>query len=95
MISAGRAAAGWQPRQWRLVWLGAGFLVIALMAFLVGRALRSKPATEAANGAGRRAPAASASSSGAAPAGPAGETPGLEEARGLLRAPRSIRPSPS
>ena len=54
------------------------------MALLVGRALRSKPATEAANGAGRRAPAASASSSGAAPAGPAGETPGLEEARGLV-----------
>ena len=63
--------------------MGAGFLVIALMALLIGRALRSKPATEVANGAARKAPAPS-SASGTAPARPAGETPGIEEARGLI-----------
>jgi len=78
-----RSGAG-QPRQWRLAWIGAGFLVIALMALLIGRALRSTPGTEAANGAARKAPATSAATPGTAPARPGGETPGLEEARGLV-----------
>jgi hypothetical protein len=82
---ARRPARAEPPRQWRLIWIGAGFLVIALMALLIGRGLRSRPETEAANVAARKGPGAAASPAGTgAPERPAADIPALEEARGLV-----------
>ena len=82
------------PRQWRLVWIGSGFLLIVLVGLTIGRALRSHPA------AGPSAPVASAPAPvprpgrSAAPAlpppvpvpAPANEDPRIEQARQMLAA---------
>src|SRR6185312_15730577 len=82
------------PRQWRLVWIGSGFLLIVLVGLTIGRALRSHPAE------GPGAPVASAPvpvprpGRSAAPAlpppvpvpAPANEDPRIEQARQMLAA---------
>jgi len=86
------------PRQWRLVWIGCGFLLIVLIGLTIGRALRSggHPAAEAV----APAPAASAPAArprpGVAPSpappppapvpAPANEDPRIEQARQMLAA---------
>jgi len=82
------------PRQWRLVWIGSGFLLIVLVGLTIGRALRSHPAE------GPGAPVAAAPAPvprpgrAAAPAppppapvpAPANEDPRIEQARQMLAA---------
>jgi serine/threonine-protein kinase len=74
------------PRQWRLAWMGAAFVGVALLALLIGRALRAPRAPEGAAGGKASAVARPAGSPAvpAASAGHAGEDPRLEEARGLI-----------
>jgi hypothetical protein len=71
------------PLQWRLAWFGAGFLLLAMLALLVGRALRSPPAPEVAAAGGRSSPAGSAAGP-AMPAKPGADSARLEEARGMI-----------
>src|SRR6185312_13505666 len=82
------------PRQWRLGWIGSGFLLIVLVGLTIGRALRSHPAE------GPGAPVAAAPAPvprpgrAAAPAppppapvpAPANEDPRIEQARQMLAA---------
>ncbi len=70
------------PLQWRLAWFGAGFLLLAMLALLVGRALRSPSAPEVA-AAGARSSAGSAAPPAPGKAGGAHDAR-LEEARGMI-----------
>ncbi len=89
-----------RPRQWRLVWIGCGFLLIVLIGLTIGRALRSggHPAAVAAGGEPVASPRAAAPpvSQAAPPAhpapppaavpAPASEDPRIEQARQMLAA---------
>ncbi len=86
-----------RPRQWRLVWIGCGFLLIVLVGLTIGRALRSgghpTGVTAGAEPAAPPRPAA-APVPRAAPAAPppppvpapANEDPRIEQARQMLAA---------
>jgi serine/threonine-protein kinase len=68
-----------QPvRQFRLAWIGALFLVVALLALLLGRGLRTHE--QEAVAAARAAPAAAQ----VAPSAAASDNPGLEQARQMV-----------
>jgi tetratricopeptide (TPR) repeat protein len=72
-----------------MAWVGALFLVVALLALLIGRGLgrgRDGTATAAAtpSAPGSPAPAVGAGPAAAAPAATGGETPQLEQARQLV-----------
>jgi eukaryotic-like serine/threonine-protein kinase len=74
---------GAPARQLRLVWIGALFLGVALLALLIGRTLRHGGDGTATAGHAPGAPGASAVA--AAPAGaPAGDNPQLEQARQMV-----------
>jgi serine/threonine-protein kinase len=79
---------GAQPvRQFRLAWIGALFVVVALLALLLGRGLRHRAGEGTATAAHpAAAPAAGTASAVAHPATPpvAGESPLLVEARQLV-----------
>jgi hypothetical protein len=85
------AAAGASPRQLRLPLIGALFLIVALLALLIGRGLKrggdgsataaAPPAGAAPAGAAHVAPAAGAA---AAPGAPSAESPQIEQARQMV-----------
>jgi tetratricopeptide (TPR) repeat protein len=82
--AAPEAAAG-SARQWRVVWFGGGFLLVALLALLVGRGLRPNRSPEVATGHPvPAAPPARPPAPGAPPAPAASDPARLEEARGLI-----------
>jgi eukaryotic-like serine/threonine-protein kinase len=80
--------SGAQPRQLRLAWIGALFVVVALLALLIGRGLRSSggDATAGAHSPGRPSAAAvaTATTPSAAPGTRPPESPLLEQARQLV-----------
>lgn len=82
-------AAGGAPRQFRLAWIGALFVVVALLALLIGRGLRHRDGDSAARGTGRSPSGSTASpASAAAPGAPTGartsDSPLLEQARQMV-----------
>jgi serine/threonine-protein kinase len=82
--AASDGAAGQPVRQFRMAWIGALFLVVALLALLIGRGLRhggDATATTARPGAPAEAPVAAASAPAAAPSG---DSPALEQARQMV-----------
>ena len=82
------AADGPPVRQFRMAWIGALFVVVALLALLIGRGLRSKGegGTTAARGpAGPAVPSGSAAvPTTVAPAAAGAESPMLEQARQMV-----------
>src|SRR6185503_8295650 len=68
-------------RQFRLAWIGALFVVVALLALLLGRGLRHRGDGTATAARPASAPGASASATGAPGAAGAAESPQLEQAR--------------
>jgi serine/threonine-protein kinase len=70
-------------RQFRLAWIGALFVVVALLALLLGRGLRHRGDGTAAASRSPSAPGAPASA-GAAPGAGAAESPQLEQARQMV-----------
>jgi serine/threonine-protein kinase len=82
------AGAGAQPvRQFRMAWIGALFVVVALLALLIGRGLRHGGG-EAIGTASRPSTAATTTAAGnaAVPAAatPSGDSPALEQARQMI-----------
>src|SRR4029079_17707492 len=82
---AGASSGGQPVRQFKMAWIGALFLVVALLALLIGRGLRhggdatattARPGTSAASA----APVAAAAP---APA-PSADSPALEQARQMV-----------
>jgi serine/threonine-protein kinase len=82
------AAAAPPPRQLRLAWIGALFLVVALLALLLGRGLKSGGGDVAAKAGLRPSPGAPAPVAAAAAAPGTGshgpESPQLEQARQMV-----------
>jgi tetratricopeptide (TPR) repeat protein len=86
--------SGPTTKQLRIAWLGALFLVVALLALLIGRALKhggdgtataaAVPSPSAAPAAARTAPAAGAAPAAAATGAPAADSPQLEQARQMV-----------
>ena len=77
--------AGAQPvRQFRMAWIGALFVVVALLALLIGRGLRHREGDSHATGGAL--PPSGAGPAGAATGAPArtGESPLLEQARQMV-----------
>ena len=78
--------AGAQPvRQFRMAWIGALFVVVALLALLIGRGLRHREGDGHATGGAH--PPSGAAPVGAAPGAPgarSGESPLLEQARQMV-----------
>jgi serine/threonine-protein kinase len=83
--AAGSGPPGQPVRQFRLAWIGALFVVVALLALLLGRGLRSRGEGTATAG---RAPASGPGSTAAAAApaatASAGDSPVLEQARQMV-----------
>jgi hypothetical protein len=86
------SAAAPTGRQLRMAWIGALFVVVALLALLIGRGLRNRgeatataarPPAPAPTGAPAAAPARAAAAPTAAAAA-AGDTPQLEQARQMV-----------
>jgi serine/threonine-protein kinase len=80
-------ATGAPARQFRTAWIGALFLVVALLALLIGRGLRSGDATATAARPPAAAPAASPAAQAATPAtarAGSGDSPQLEQARQMI-----------
>ena len=84
------AAARRQPvRQFRLAWIGALFVVVALLALLIGRGLRHGGGDATATAARPSTAAATAAAGRAAPrpagaGAPSGDSPQLEQARQMV-----------
>ena len=81
------AGAGAQPvRQFRMAWIGALFVVVALLALLIGRGLRHGGG-DATGTASRPSTAATTTAAGNAAvpaAAPSGDSPALEQARQMI-----------
>jgi hypothetical protein len=58
------------PRQWRLLWIGCGFLLIVLVGLTIGRALRQRGAETVAESGPAAAPAAPPRAAAPLPAAP-------------------------
>ena len=82
------AGSGAQPvRQFRMAWIGALFVVVALLALLIGRGLRhSGGEVTGTLTMARRSTAATPTTAGTAvpSAGPSGDSQGLEQARQMI-----------
>ncbi len=81
------AAAGAPPvRQFRMAWIGALFVVVALLALLIGRGLRHGGGATTARAARPSAAATSVAAGGPAAPGAAasGDSPALEQARQMI-----------
>jgi serine/threonine-protein kinase len=84
--NAAPAAAG-KPtvRQFRMAWLGALFLVVALLALLIGRGLRhGGDGTTAARSSGAPGPSAPPGTAAGPAAAPSGDNPALDQARQMV-----------
>jgi eukaryotic-like serine/threonine-protein kinase len=88
-LDAMGTAAAPAARQFRMAWIGALFVVVALLALLIGRGLRSRGGDAAGTAAARPSssgaaapPVAGAATPAARPHGP--ESPQLEQARQMV-----------
>jgi tetratricopeptide (TPR) repeat protein len=82
--AAATDAEGQSPRQFRMAWLGALFVVVALLALLIGRGLRhpDEGTTTAARSPAGAAPSATPTAVAAAPS--SGDSAALEQARQMV-----------
>jgi len=82
--SASESAGGQPVRQFKMAWIGALFLVVALLALLIGRGLRhGSGATATTARTGTSAPGA-APVAAAGAAAPSADSPALEQARQMV-----------